>query len=162
MKSSLLKHYMERVEALASLSHAQRFKVGAIVITPNGVTIDGVNGRFPGHSNVCEETIPGFSRQEVTFDKDDNPVYAKPFTITRTVPEVYHAEQNALAKMLNEGISAKGATLLTSLSPCIECSKWIARAGIVKVYYSVDYRDMSGVEFLKRCGVEVIKYANQS
>lgn len=142
MNPRLLKHYMERLEDLRKLSYATREQVGAIVITPNGGTYDGVNGRFPGHPNVCEETLPAVHGG----------------TFTRTLDEVYHAEQSALAKMLNEGVSAKGSILLCSHLPCISCSKWIARAGIIKVIYTKEYGIPNGRSFLESCNVEVIKY----
>jgi dCMP deaminase len=42
------------------------------------------------------------------------------------------------------------------LSPCKECSKLIHQAGIKRVVYATAYKDSSGIEFLKRAGVEVV------
>ena len=49
----------------------------------------------------------------------------------------------------------KNATLYTTLSCCTACSAMIAQAGITRVVYKEDYRDMSGVQLLKQHGVIV-------
>jgi dCMP deaminase len=38
---------------------------------------------------------------------------------------------------------------------CRECSKLIHQAGIRRVVYASEYKDLSGVEFLRKAGVEV-------
>ena len=49
--------YMQTAEAFAQLSKAQRKKVGAILVTNQGVVIPGVNGTPSGTSNVCEDVV---------------------------------------------------------------------------------------------------------
>jgi dCMP deaminase len=66
-----------------------------------------------------------------------------------------HAEANAILKVAKSTQSSEGATLYVTLSPCLECSKLIIQAGIKKVVYSEEYRDISGLELLKRAGIEV-------
>ncbi|MDA8866104.1 deaminase, partial [Porticoccaceae bacterium] len=73
----------------------------------------------------------------------------------KTKPEVIHAEMNCLAKLANSNESGKGAELYITHSPCIECAKMIYASGIVSVYYRKEYRDLSGVNFLRECGVGV-------
>jgi dCMP deaminase len=41
------------------------------------------------------------------------------------------------------------------MSPCRECSKLIHQAGIRRVVYASEYKDLSGVDFLRKAGVEV-------
>ena len=66
-----------------------------------------------------------------------------------------HAEANAILKVASSTQSCKGATLYITLSPCKECSKLIHQAGIVRVVYSQSYKDDSGIEFLKKAGIEL-------
>ena len=66
-----------------------------------------------------------------------------------------HAEANAILKVASSTQSCKGATLYITLSPCKECSKLIHQSGIVRVVYSKAYKDSSGLEFLKKAGVEL-------
>jgi dCMP deaminase len=50
--------------------------------------------------------------------------------------------------------SCEGATLYITLSPCKECSKLIHQSGIKRVVYLDEYKDTSGVDFLRKAGVE--------
>jgi len=76
----------------------------------------------------------------------------------KTRPEVLHAESNAIAKLAKSNDSGDGADIFVTHAPCMECSKLIFQSGIRRVYFSQDYRDDSGIKFLKQSGVEVIKH----
>ena len=60
-----------------------------------------------------------------------------------------------ILKVASSTQSCRGATLYVTLSPCRECSKLIHQSGIIRVVYSVEYKDTSGIEFLKKAGVKV-------
>jgi deoxycytidylate deaminase len=65
--------------------------------------------------------------------------------------EVLHAESNAILKAAKNGTPVKDATLYCTLSPCIDCSKLIIQAGIVRVVYNeVFKRDNGAIEFLSK------------
>ena len=68
---------------------------------------------------------------------------------------VLHAEANAILKVASSTQSCQGATLYITLSPCKECSKLIHQSGIKRVVYATAYKDLSGVDFLKKAGVVV-------
>jgi dCMP deaminase len=72
-------------------------------------------------------------------------------------PEVLHAETNAIAKVSRSTNSSDGATMFITHAPCLECAKIIHQAGIKEVYYKNDYRSQAGIDFLKKCEIEVIK-----
>jgi dCMP deaminase len=40
------------------------------------------------------------------------------------------------------------------MSPCSNCSKLIHQAGIARVVYAKEYKDLSGIEFLNKAGVK--------
>jgi dCMP deaminase len=48
------------------------------------------------------------------------------------------------------------------MSPCKDCSKLIHQAGIVRVVYQNSYKDLEGIELLKRAGVEVVQVEDLS
>ncbi len=56
--------------------------------------------------------------------------------------------------------SARNSTLYLSLSPCKDCSKLVHQSGIKRLVFIDDYKDMSGVDFLKEAGVEVVQIAD--
>lgn len=131
MKEKFRKAYMETAEVFANLSHAKRLKVGAIVVKDDRIISIGYNGTPAGWDNVCE---------------DDN---------YRTIAEVIHAEANAISKLARSQESGEDSIMFITHAPCVECSKLIYTSGIKKVYFKNYYRDQGGLEFLKKCNVEV-------
>ena len=115
----------------AKLSYCERKQVGAIIVKDRMIISDGYNGTPTGYENICE----------------DDEGYTKWY--------VLHAEANAILKVAASTQSCKGATLYITLSPCKNCSKLIFQAGITRVVYSTAYKDLSGVEFLEKSGIEI-------
>jgi dCMP deaminase len=139
MKSKLVNAYMKTAETFAELSHARRLHVGAIVVKDDRIISIGYNGMPAGWDNNCEDVIQ---------HSDD--------TITlKSKPEVLHAETNAIAKLAKSTESGDGAVLFVTHSPCLDCAKLIFQSGIRGVFYRNSYRNVEGVEFLKKSGIEV-------
>lgn len=82
----------------------------------------------------------------------------------KTKPEVLHAEANALSKMARSSESCEGATLFCTHSPCMECAKLIYQSRITTVYYKHKYLSSKpgGLEFLEKCGINLIHYHDQT
>ena len=123
--------YLKMAETWGKLSYCKRRQVGAIIVKNRMIISDGYNGTPTGFENVCED--------------EEN--YTKWYVV--------HAEANAILKVASSTQSCDGATLYVTLSPCRECSKLIHQSGISRVVYSEAYKDLSGVEFLKKAGVTV-------
>lgn len=115
--------YMQIAEIVSEQSKCTRAKVGAILVKEGNVIAIGYNGTPSGFCNDCES-------EDVTL------------------PEVLHAESNAIAKCARSTSSADGSTLYTTLSPCFECCKLIIQAGISRVVYKELYRDYYRCEYL--------------
>jgi len=129
------KLYMSFAEAAASESHCPRTQVGCAVVLDSGVVSPGFNGHASGGPNVWEYSETGN-------------------------PEVVHAELNALGKCLEQGLSAKGASVYVTLSPCLPCAMLLVRAKVKRVVYRDDYRLTEGLDYLKKYNVEVDKYVD--
>jgi len=125
------KAYMKMAEQWSTLSHCKRKQVGALIVKERMIISDGYNGTPTGFENYCE----------------DEEGYTKWY--------VLHAEANAILKVAGSTQSCQDATLYITLSPCKECSKLIHQAGIKRVVYLNAYKDISGLDFLKRAGVAV-------
>lgn len=119
------------------LSYCTKKKVGAIIAKDNRILATGYNGTVSGISNECE--------------------YMENGKLT-TSPYVVHAEQNVLMFCAKNGISTYRATMYTTLSPCSTCAKLIVQAGIKRVVYLDEYKDLSGIEFLEYCGIKVERF----
>ena len=92
------------------------------------------------------------------WDNDcEDQIYADDgFHITLTTkPEVLHAERNALDKLARGSEGGDGADMFITHSPCLECAKSILGAGIKRVWFGEQYRDDSGLTFLKKSGIIV-------
>ncbi|MFC4741033.1 deoxycytidylate deaminase [Flavobacterium ponti] len=130
-KSKYDKAYLRIAKEWGQLSYCQRKKVGAIIVRDKMIISDGYNGTPSGFENCCE-------------DEDNN-----------TKWYVLHAEANAISKVARSTQSCEGATLYITLSPCKDCSKLIHQSGIKRVVYHQEYKDCSGLDFLRKAGVEV-------
>jgi dCMP deaminase len=67
-----------------------------------------------------------------------------------------HAEANAMLKVARSTQNTEGSTLYVTYSPCKDCSKMIIQAGIKRVMYREEYRDISGVKILREAGIDVV------
>ena len=133
-KDRLDQTYMDMASVLATLSHAQRKKVGCLVVKDTQIIAEGYNGTPSGFDNACEYT---------TYVDE---MYTK--------PEVLHAESNAITKLARSTNSSSGSTLYVTLAPCFECSKLIIQSGITRVVFRDKYKK-NGLSLLNKAGVEV-------
>jgi len=125
---------IDTAKVWGDLSYCIRLKVGAVLSIDDRIIATGRNGMPMGSkSNVCE--CP------------DN----------HTKPQVIHAEMNAILFCAKYGIMTDGATLYVTHVPCSGCAASIFHAGIKRVVYGEDYRDMSGVKELENYGIKVEK-----
>jgi dCMP deaminase len=145
MKSKYINAYLDIAYRVAELSHARRLKVGAVIVKDDVITY-GYNGMPSRWDNNCETEV---------WNVHDGSCELK------TRPEVLHAESNAVSKMAKSTVSANGADMFVTHSPCIDCAKLIFQAGVKRVFYSEDYRSRAGVEFLERSGIEVTQINKQ-
>ena len=136
-QDKLDKTYMNMARELSTLSHAQRRKVGCLIVKNTHIIAEGLNGTPRGFDNSCEYV-----------DHVDH-MYTK--------PEVLHAESNAITKLARSTNSSDGATLYVTCSPCFDCAKLIVQAGINRVVYDESYSKGEGITLLKKTGIEVEK-----
>ena len=130
--------YMRMALEWAKLSHCERKQVGALIVKDRMIISDGFNGSPSGFENNCED------------DEGNTKWY------------VLHAEANAILKVASSTQSCKNSTLYITLSPCKECSKLIHQSGIKRVVYSQEYKDVSGIKFLDKAGVETMHLKNMN
>lgn len=123
--------YLKMALEWSKLSHCVRKKVGAIIVKNGMIISDGYNGMPSGLDNCCET--------------DNN----------ETNWNVIHAEANAILKCARHGQSCDGSTLYQTHSPCKNCSTLILQSGIKRLVYIEDYKDLSGINFLRDAGIEI-------
>ncbi|GAB5401084.1 MAG: dCMP deaminase family protein [Aureisphaera sp.] len=123
--------YLRMAAEWSKLSYCKRKQVGALIVKDKMIISDGYNGTPTGFENICE----------------DEEGYTKWY--------VLHAEANAISKVASSTQSCRGATLYITMSPCQQCSKLIHQAGISRLVYLQEYKDDSGLKFLRKAGVEI-------
>ncbi len=124
--------YLKMAKEWSKLSYCKRRQVGALIVKDKMIISDGYNGTPSGFENICE----------------DDEGYTKWY--------VLHAEANAILKVASSTQACNGATLYITMSPCQGCSKLIHQAGITRLVYIEEYKDTSGVDFLRKAGVEIV------
>ena len=125
--------YLKMAKTWSELSYCTKKQVGAIVVKDKMIISDGYNGTPSGDNfeNNCE---------------DEN---------NKTQWYVLHAEANAILKIAKSNQNSDGSTLYITHSPCKDCSKLILQSGIKRVLYLENYKDLDGVDFLKKGGIIV-------
>jgi dCMP deaminase len=123
------KFMFEILDVVANQSYCKRKKVGCVIAKDNHILSTGYNGTIPKTENICED--------ELGFTKDI----------------VIHAEINAIAKAVKEGISINGATLYCNYTPCMECAKLIIQSGIKEVIYLEEYKDLRPIQYMRKAGI---------
>jgi dCMP deaminase len=131
--SKWIDYFVKVAYETSELSYAKRMKVGAVVVKEKRIILCGFNGTASGTNNACEDYYG------------------------RTLSTVFHAEENLILFAAKKGIALEGAEIVQTHSPCSICSRLILGSGISKLYYVEEYRDLSGVNFLKENGIEVTK-----
>lgn len=149
IKPSFKDIYMNLATDLACRSHCVRAHVGAVLTKDTRIISIGYNGPPSGTHN-CDEEWP-----ETGCARDSR----------GSCSLALHAEENAILYAVKNGSKISGSTLYTTLSPCIACARLILSSGIKTVYFKDSYAEYKGlpsdegVDFLRRFGVEVIKYS---
>lgn len=133
-QKSLDQTYMMMAEELSKLSHAERKKVGCLIVKDTQIISEGYNGTPTGFNNACE------------YYNHVDEMYTK--------PEVLHAESNAITKLARSTNSSSGSTLYVTLAPCFDCSKLIIQAGVKRLVYKDTYRK-DGLALLDKAGINV-------
>ncbi len=148
MKPSYDDIYMELAEKLALRSHCVKAQVGAVLTKDTRIVSLGYNGPPAGTHNCDEE-----------FPTDGCPRDSK-----GSCSLALHAEQNAILYAVKNNTAIEGSTLYVTLSPCISCARVIYTTGIKRVLFKNSYAEYKkipndeGVDFLRKFGVEVLKY----
>lgn len=155
-QNKLDKTFINIAKEIGALSYCTRSKVGAVLVKDGNIISFGYNGTPAGMDNCCEDKKYMDADSSAYMDpewidvtwplKDDNG--HRHSLITKSA--VVHAESNAILKAAKSGHAVSGSTLYLTLSPCLDCCKLILQSGVERVVYLEEYRNLSGVEFLKQ------------
>ena len=67
-----------------------------------------------------------------------------------------HAEANAIIQAAKNGVTIDGGDCYVTASPCWNCFKQLANAGITRICYGEFYRDARIFEIASQIGIELV------
>ncbi len=128
-------YFMNIAREVATRSTCDRKNVGAVIVRGKTILSTGYNGSIRGLPH-CDEA--GHEME------DDHCV--------RTV----HAEANAIVQAARHGTRIEDSEIYVTASPCYNCFKLIANAGIKKIYFGEFYREERILAHAKEAGIELV------
>jgi len=128
-------YFMNIARQAATRATCERKHVGAVIVRDRTILSTGYNGSIRGMPH-CDEI--GHMIEN-----------------THCVATV-HAEANAIIQAAKNGVRIDGAEIYTTASPCWNCFKLIANAGIGAIYYGEFYRDERSIEVAGQIGIKLI------
>jgi dCMP deaminase len=131
------RYFMNLAVQAATRSTCPRKSVGAVIVRDKTILSTGYNGSIRG--------LPHCTEVGCLIENSH---------CVRTV----HAEANALIQASRHGIRLEGAEIYVTASPCFNCFKLIANAGICTVHYGEFYRDERVLEFARQGEIRMVHH----
>jgi dCMP deaminase len=128
-------YFMSIAAQVATRSTCDRKHVGAVIVKDKHILSTGYNGSISGMPH-CDE---------VGHMMENGHCVA-----------TIHAEANAILQAAKQGTAIDGADIYITASPCWNCFKLLANAGIKRIFYGEFYRDERSIEVAKTIGIELI------
>lgn len=139
-------YFMNIAKVVALRSNCMKRKVAAIIVKDRRVVSTGYNGTPRGARNCNEGGCPRCNTMAESGTALEECLCC-------------HGEENAITQAAYHGTSLKGATLYTTFSPCLLCTKMIINSGIQEVVYNLEYPlNERAQSLLKECGVLLRRY----
>lgn len=143
------RYFMDIALVAAKRSNCMRRQVAAIIVKDCRIISTGYNGTPRGLKNCYEGGCPRCASDAPSGQNLRECVCS-------------HAEENSIVHAAYHGIATKDATLYTTFSPCLLCTKMIINAGIKEVAYQAKYSlDELPQELLQQAGIKIRSLEDQ-
>lgn len=126
---------MNIAKQVATRATCDRKHVGAVIVRDRSILATGYNGSISGLAHCSE----------VGHLMEDG-------HCVRTI----HAEANALMQAARNGVRIDSASIYVTASPCFNCFKLLANAGIRRIVFGEFYRDQRIFDFAEQLGLELL------
>ena len=134
-RASWDEYFMNIARVVASRATCDRKFVGSVIVRDKTILSTGYNGSIRGMPHCSE----------AGHMMEDGHCVA-----------TIHAEANAIIQAARNGVNIDGATNYVTASPCWNCFKQLANAGIVRIVYGEFYRDDRIFEVARQIGIELV------
>ena len=128
-------YFMNIAKEVATRSTCDRKNVGAVIVRDKTILSTGYNGSIKGLPHCDDaghEMVDGHC--------------------IRTT----HAEANAIVQAAKNGVKINESEIYVTASPCYNCFKLIANAGIKIILYQELYRDDRIINRAKEVGIKLV------
>lgn len=134
-RASWDEYFMSIARVVASRSTCERKYVGAVIVRNRTILSTGYNGSIRGMPHCID----------VGHMMEAGHCVA-----------TIHAEANAIIQSAKNGVMIDGADLYVTASPCWNCFKTSANAGIKRICYGEFYRDDRIFDVARQLGIELV------
>ena len=128
-------YFMGIARVVATRSTCDRKNVGAVIVRDRMILSTGYNGSIRGMPH-CDESGHMMENGHCVA--------------------TIHAETNAILQAAKNGVRIDGAEIYTTASPCWNCFKMIANAGIRTIYYGEFYSDDRIFRHAELAGIRLV------
>lgn len=136
-------YFMNIALTVSSRSNCVKRKVAAVVVKDRRIISTGYNGTPRGTRNCNEGGCPRCNQLSQGGAKLDECLCS-------------HGEENAIVQAAYHGVRLEGASIYTTFSPCLQCTKLVINAGLVEVVYNTEYPlGETALSLLREAGVKV-------
>jgi dCMP deaminase len=132
-------YFMGIAGQVATRATCDRKHVGAVIVKDKNILATGYNGSISGMPH-CDEMGHMIENDHCVA--------------------TIHAEANAILQAAKHGTSIDGADIYITTSPCWQCFKLIANAGIRRIFFGEFYRDRRIHDVAEKVGIELISLAD--
>jgi dCMP deaminase len=133
-RASWDEYFMGIGKQVATRATCDRKHVGAVISRDRMILATGYNGSIRGLPH-CDD---------VGHLMEDG-------HCVRTI----HAEVNALIQAARNGVALEGGSIYVTASPCFNCFKLIANAGLKRIVFGEFYRDERIFDLSRQLGIEL-------
>lgn len=126
---------MAIAKVVSSRSTCDRKFVGAVIVRNRTILSTGYNGSIRGLPHCTE----------VGHMMDSGHCVA-----------TIHAEVNAILQSARNGVMIDGSTVYVTASPCWNCFKACANAGVERIVYGEFYRDERTLQVAEEAGIDLL------
>ena len=134
-------YFMNIAHVVASRSTCPRKFVGSVIVRDKTILSTGYNGSIRGMPHCSEEGH---------MMENDHCV------------ATIHAEANAIIQAAKNGVMIDGGDCYVTASPCWNCFKQLANAGLRRIVYGEFYRDERIFSVAQRLAIELVHLPPQT
>ena len=129
-------YFMSIAHVVATRSTCDRKRVGAVIVRNRVILSTGYNGSIRSMPH-CDDA---------GHIMEDGHCVA-----------TIHAEANAIVQAARNGVRICGAAIYITASPCWNCFKMVANAGLTTIFYREFYRDERIFAAADQLGIDLIR-----